>query len=138
MPPWYVGNASEPCVRLVLEDFVKPAQIVYDVGSFTGQLSQIMSRLVGPRGLVVAFEANRGVLEQLTANLHKSALFNVFPVHRTVYRETGKYGRSYVPSENPAAARLVIQDLPSDDGQAVKTIALDDFVSATSTSAQRI
>lgn len=130
-PPWYFPNATEPCIRLVLEDFVKPGQIVYDVGSFTGQLSQTMSRLVGPRGLVVAFEANRGVLEQLTANLHKSALFNVFPVHRTVYRETGKYGRSHVPPESPAGARLVIQDLASDDGLAVKTIALDDFVAAT-------
>jgi hypothetical protein len=100
-PPWYFPNATEPCVRLVLEDFVKPGQIVYDVGSFTGHLSQTMSRLVGPRGIVVAFEANRGALDQLTANLHKLALFNVFPVHRTVYHETGKYGRSHVPRKAP-------------------------------------
>lgn len=43
-------------VNLLLRDLLNPGDTVFDVGAYVGWVTELMSRLVGPRGSVVAFE----------------------------------------------------------------------------------
>ena len=123
-PPWHVENASEPNVQLHFPDFLKPGDVAFDVGANTGQLTQVMSRRVGPQGVVVAFEANPAVLQQLTANIVSNAHFNCYLYHAAVMERSNEWFRII----EAGAASAVRGD--ADGG--VRSIALDDFVESHS------
>ncbi|MEI6685725.1 MAG: hypothetical protein WCN64_06290, partial [Planctomycetota bacterium] len=78
VPAWYQPIASEPGVQLILRDLIKPGDTCLDVGAFQGDLTLVMSRLVGPKGQIVTFEANPLILERLTNNCISNFLTNVF------------------------------------------------------------
>ena len=125
---WFEPNASEPTVSLLFHDFVAPGSCVFDVGAFVGELTSVLSRLAGPHGQVVSFEANEAVLPQLTVNIVQNACTNVFPVNRAVHRLSGHYVDLTRPASDPAATHVegAVADTWSEG--AVETIALDDFV----------
>ena len=52
---WYDTSYAEPCVALALRDLCRPGDVVFDVGANCGALSILMSRLVGPKGVVCSF-----------------------------------------------------------------------------------
>lgn len=130
-PPWWENNATEPTVALIFRDFVKPGNTVFDVGAFIGDMSFILSRLTGPKGNVVSFEANVQILPQLTANLISNLCHNVFVVNRAIGQKSGHYVDLDRPEHSPAGShvnnysRHFIKD-------GVETLALDDFVRETS------
>jgi FkbM family methyltransferase len=129
---WYEQpNLWEPTVQLALRDLCEPGAVVYDVGANFGGLTAVMSRLVGPRGIVVSFEASPRIVGHVQANIVKQGLNNVYLQHRAVYSRTGDTLEIYpgdhlndsIYSENsPTGTR---------GGMKVKTVALDDFVAAT-------
>ena len=53
--PWYRENLWEPTVQLVLRDLCLPGDTVFDVGANFAGLTTIMSRMVGPKGVVCSF-----------------------------------------------------------------------------------
>ncbi|TDT96948.1 FkbM family methyltransferase [Azorhizobium sp. AG788] len=131
MPPWWEGNATEPTVALIFRDFVRPGNTVFDVGAFVGDMSFILSRLTGPKGNVVSFEANASTLPQLTENMKSNICNNVFIVNRAIGRKSGHYVNLDSPDLNPAASRVVNYNLGYVPG-GIETLALDDFVRETS------
>jgi len=52
-----------------MRDLVKPRDTVLDCGANVGWLTLLLSRLVGPCGIVIAFEPNPKVLEALRTNV---------------------------------------------------------------------
>jgi len=88
-----------------LTHFVKPGQIVMDVGANIGAHTIFFAQTVGPQGRVVAFEPQRPVFQTLCANVALNALNNVVTFHAgagevqgatTVplpnYNDTGNFG----------------------------------------------
>src|SRR5258708_30491234 len=69
IPPFYDWNYWEPTVQLALRDLCRPGMVCFDVGANAGALSLVMSRLVGPRGVVCAFEASRRIVDKTHWNL---------------------------------------------------------------------
>jgi FkbM family methyltransferase len=65
----------EPEVCDVMVRFLRPGQVAVDVGANDGYFTGFMSYLVGENGLVVAFEPDKALFEQLEKN--SSDLSNV-------------------------------------------------------------
>src|SRR2546423_2378031 len=69
IPKFWERNFWEPTVQFPIRDYCRPGDIVFDVGANAGGLSMLMSRLVGPRGVVCAFEASPRIIEITLNNL---------------------------------------------------------------------
>lgn len=72
----YYGEYFESEVSL-FHQIVKPGWHVADVGANIGTHTLALSRLVGPRGWVYAFEAQRLVFQTLCANIANNSIANV-------------------------------------------------------------
>ena len=71
----YVGRSLQFCGEWaeieceVFSQIVTPGMTVVEVGSNVGSHTLCLARLVGPRGVVYAFEPQRLLFQQLCANL---------------------------------------------------------------------
>lgn len=119
-------NYYESAVNLALRDLCRPGMVVFDCGANIGMLTLVMSRLVGPRGIVCAFEASPRNIEMCERDLIANGCGNVVLHHRALCDRSGErvpfYFRDHGqadgmmggPNESPACQVL--------------SLALDDFV----------
>jgi FkbM family methyltransferase len=123
---WYDPSYAEPCVALAIRDLCRPGDVVFDVGANCGALSILMSRLVGPRGVVCSFEASRRIVDKCQYNLAVNGCYNTQLFHRAVFSQSGEilkiyHGTHLNDTVVAAHANTTIYDT-------VETITLDDFV----------
>jgi FkbM family methyltransferase len=119
---WYETNFWEPNVQLALRDLCKPGEVVFDAGANAGGLTQVMSRLVGPRGVVCAFEASPRIVDKTQLNVVVNGCSNVQVYHRAVHARSGERMKIYHGSH--------LNDSLYNEGDQysfVETIAIDDF-----------
>ena len=81
---WLVATRSsflfgtyEPTQTKLFEEFVKPGDVVYDVGAHFGYYTLLSSKLVGERGLVLAFEPSPANLARLYRHIELNDRKNV-------------------------------------------------------------
>jgi FkbM family methyltransferase len=67
----------EPGLTSYFGAYLEPGMTFLDLGAHVGYFSCLAGRLVGPRGLVVAFEPNPRNYELLLANVWRNGLTNV-------------------------------------------------------------
>ncbi len=125
---WYEGIHWEPTVRYALNDLLRTGDIAFDCGANVGGLSTIMSRLVGQRGFVCAFEASPRVIGHLQYNLVLQGCSNTTVYHRAIVDSSGatihlKFNPKHHHSDH------IVADNTGDT--MVSTLALDDFVNET-------
>ena len=127
--PWYQENLWEPSVQIAIRDLCKPGDIVFDVGANFAGLTTVMSRCVGPKGVVCAFEASPRIIDKCQRNLVWNGCSNVQLYHAAIYHQS--YGK--VPIYLRSHLNDSIYTSKQDDVAAyyVPTIALDDFVQQT-------
>jgi hypothetical protein len=65
----YWLGTYEPELQAAIAEFVHPGSVAYDVGANIGYISLILSRKVGEKGKVIAFEALPNNIERLRTNL---------------------------------------------------------------------
>ena len=128
IPFWYQWNHCEPAVSLALRDLCRPGDVVFDVGANAGSLSVLMSRLVGPRGIVCSFEASPRIVDKCQYNLTANGCTNVTLYHRAVYRESRQMLRLFA---GPHLNDSLVQWTDSETSNLVQTVSIDDFVSHT-------
>lgn len=130
IPKFWERNYWEPTVQFPIRDYCRAGDVVFDVGANAGGLSMLMSRLVGPRGVVCAFEASPRIIEMTVSNLVSAGCSNVQVYHRAIYHTSHEsvaiYAGSHLndslyPAETPKGGNF----------HTVQTLALDDFVEAT-------
>ncbi len=63
------GNYEFEMMKAI-QDFVKPGDVVYNVGAHVGYFTLLISILVGPKGCCFAFEPSPPVSQRLEANIH--------------------------------------------------------------------
>jgi FkbM family methyltransferase len=122
---WIVGAGQHSCwLGFYEKSFVDqvaaqiaPGMTVFDVGAHSGYYTLMLSRRVGPRGKVFAFEPNEINLLNLKKHLHLNRVRNVEIVEAAV---TDRVGTACFYEED-YNSRL------SDQGRLVKTVRLDDF-----------
>jgi FkbM family methyltransferase len=85
-PHYNVPVGYEPEVANVIERFVKPGHLCIDAGASVGFFTCLFSELVGPSGLVIAFEPNRESFRHLKRNINKRGLNNVKAYHNALWK----------------------------------------------------
>jgi FkbM family methyltransferase len=73
---YYLGN-SEPESARIIESFLRPGMVFFDVGAHIGEYTLMASRLVGPNGAVHAFEAQPDTFAILEQNCLRNRVSNV-------------------------------------------------------------
>jgi FkbM family methyltransferase len=73
----YIDGDYESELQGVFIALIKPGQVVYDVGANVGFMTLLASRLVGPSGMVIAFEPSPLTAKQLRAQVDVNHLKNV-------------------------------------------------------------
>lgn len=68
----------------VLGQIIRPGEVVLDIGANIGTHTVAFSRMVGDHGLVMAFEPQRLIFQNLCANVAINALTNVVTIQRGV------------------------------------------------------
>lgn len=122
---WWEPSYWEMVVQIAIRDHVRPGDITFDVGCNAGAFAMQMSRQVGPRGLVCAFEASPRIVGRTQHNLVEAACHNVTLYHRAVWHRTG----DFVQIEE--GSHLNDRVAEGAGGKGVPTLALDDFIAAT-------
>lgn len=126
---WYEENLWEPPVQLALRDLCHPGAVVFDVGANFGGLTKVMSRQVGPRGVVCAFEASPRIVDKCQRNMVFNGCSNVQVYHTAVYHTSNQKIPLYSGTHlNDSIYNNFRNDQPFCQ---VATIALDDFISHT-------
>lgn len=116
----------EPQVNLALRDLCRPGTVVFDCGANIGMLSLLMSRLVGPRGVVCAFEASPRNRDMCQNDLIANHCTNVTLYHRALCDRTGQRMPLYYRDDLQADG---IVGAPNEKPSAeVLSLALDEFV----------
>jgi methyltransferase, FkbM family len=114
-------------VIAVATQYIKPGTTVIDAGANFGQLTVLMSKLVGTDGIVFSFEANEFVYGILSKNIEANkasakpffnAVHNVsgetlyFPMPDFVrYSTYGSYGIDYVGKKGNPVTSIALDDL---------------------------
>lgn len=128
---WFQGGgAGSQAARMALRGVVRRGQTVFDVGANVGGFSRLASRLVGPRGMVCAFEASPRILPILSGNLMRQNAWNTTvyaaAVHERSLDEVDVYHSRYLND------RIVESQYEKPTGVSrALTLSLDDFVVAT-------
>ena len=68
----------------ILARFLQPGDTVYDVGSHVGVYSVLLAKVVGEKGIVIAFEPHHEIYEQLLENVRLNGLTNVRSFEKAV------------------------------------------------------
>lgn len=104
---------------------VKPGMTVLDIGAHVGYHACHAGRLVGPTGLVLAFEPEPRNYELLLANVWRNGLGNVVCFPWAVTEATG-FARLYLHATNTGDYRL--RDDGERDSIPVRAVRLDDML----------
>jgi len=95
-------------VLMALRHYVKPGDVVYDVGGHHGLMAFLAGKAAGPSGKVVTFEPNPNALMYLEQHVAGGKLVNVICVP------------SEIPSREPSPARS-----PADGARESAALAVD-------------
>jgi FkbM family methyltransferase len=133
----FVYGSWEPEVVQSIQKHVLPRTRVLDIGAQSGFYSLLLSKLVGPGGMVFAFEplpANFRILEE---NVRLNNIQNVMIRREAVSDRSGEISFKFPHEETSLVAGPTIE---SDDLGTfqVPSICLDDFVRQTGHSVQFI
>lgn len=126
MAPWYQENLWEPPVQLALRDLCRPGDVAFDVGANFGGLTTVMSRRVGPKGVVCAFEASPRIVGKCQRNLVLNGCNNVQLYHAAVYHKSHTKVPIYLG--NHLNDSIYSSQQGESAAYEVQTLALDDFV----------
>ncbi len=127
IPKFWEPNFWEQTVQIALRDYCRPGDVVFDVGANAGALTMIMSRHVGPRGIVCSFEASPRIINKTHYNIVQGGLNNVQLFYRAVYHTSHQVVTLYPGTHLNDS---IYNDYGAEGGASyrVETIALDDFV----------
>lgn len=117
----------EPEVVEAVQRHVTPGMTVLDVGAQTGFYSLLLSKLVGPKGKVIAFEPLPANFRLLEENVRLNSLENVTLRNRAVAEVSGEMKFEF-PHHEPTLIGGPVLEGDSRDFFAVEVDSLDDFL----------
>ncbi len=138
---WLPKDAHSDCISNAIKDnkifdeeiykvakkYIQPDSTVLDIGSNFGQMAILMSKLVGPKGKVHAFEADDFVFSILEKNSKENSS-NIIPHFGAVHNKSGEI--LYFPEQNferfDAYGSYGI-DYVNKKGRQVNTLTIDEI-----------
>ena len=110
----------EPGLTALLGGHIRPGMTFVDVGAHVGYFTCLAGRLVGPRGIVLAFEPSPRNYELLLANVWRNGLTNVACFPWAVAEHNGFVGL-HLSDTNTGDNRIY----GAGDAVTVRSVALD-------------
>ena len=101
-----LGGEYEPQMRKVLSRYLSPGDVFIDLGANEGYFSVLASKLVGPKGTVIAIEPQSRLQHVIQANLEANQCFNVRLIRCVVSGTTGRMQLSLAPATNTGSSGL--------------------------------
>ena len=126
---WYEDNFWEPPVQIVLRDLCKSGNVVFDIGANLGGLTTVMSRSVGLRGVVCAFEASPRIVGKCQRNVILQGCNNVQVYNVAVYSKS--HHNISIYAGDHLNDSIYPENSKEGTSFTVKTLAIDDFVAFT-------
>lgn len=122
------GELFEPEIVAAGLAQIRPGTLVLDVGACFGQMAIEFARATGPRGMVLAFEADEWLHGVLRMNLSANGCTNARAVHAAVWERSG----TQVVYPEPDFTRFGSYgsygiDPRAREGRRVRTLAIDDL-----------
>lgn len=115
----------------IYEKYIKKGDVVLDVGAFIGDNSLDFAKLVGDKGKVYAFEANRKNWELLKKNIEANSYKNIVAVNLAVSNKTGKTKMYHNPFRS-SSDRIYNKDSLNNPlnwrAEEIECTRLDDFI----------
>lgn len=109
----------------LLRKAIRPGMIVADIGANIGYYTLLMGQLVGPKGVVHAFEPDPNNFRLLVKNIAANNLPNIIPIQKAVSDRSGMI-KLYICKEHRGDHRIFESDdnRPSID---VAQTSIDDY-----------
>lgn len=126
----FVSGNREPKVQRVLDHWLAPGKVFYDIGANAGYFCLTASKLVGESGRIFAFEAEPDVASRLRKIIERNHLTGTTVVEKAVWHESGSvsFDRG-LGSPDRLVGRVTSGQVCESTGLvAVPAISLDDFV----------
>lgn len=108
-----------------VEKEIKPGQTVVDIGAHIGYYSLIFAKLVGPSGIVYAFEPDPTNFSILQKNIKLNGYNNIVPINKAVTEKSGALNL-YV-SDGSAGDHKIYNSDENRKTLQIDGVALDDF-----------
>ena len=120
----------EPQMRAVLEKFLSPGHLFIDAGANEGYFSVVASRLVGPRGMVIAIEPQTRLQRVIQANFDLNGCENVKIIQAFISGQDGDTNIELAPETNSGATSAYPQWKYKMPRESVRSCTLASFLAA--------
>jgi len=122
-----INEEYEPCTTNTVELFITPGMTTIDIGANIGYYTLLLSKLVGEKGRVIAFEPEKSNLTDLLINVELNEARNVTVSKYAISNYIGS-SRLLVSKECSGEHSLVTSRNKKMDYQEVKVATLDSFI----------
>lgn len=123
----YFFGDLDPKVTWAFRKYVRPGDVVFDIGANLGLATLYLARLVGPSGTVHAFEPNPRMLAYLNATLDSNPDLDI-SIHSVALGERKDTLELIIPEKNQGAASLLdIGGRQERDRLCVDVLTMSDF-----------
>ena len=129
----YLRGTAEHDVQEALAAQLKPDGCFFDVGAHVGLYSLIASRLVGPKGKVVAFEPDPSNAQLIREHAARNGLSNISVAQAAVWRSEGEVrfrrGGDQPTGKSSRRGAVVDSEVAKGSGEiiSVQAVPLDRF-----------
>ena len=121
----YSSGLYEPDVTALFQDIVKAGVTVVDLGANVGYYTLIASQMVGPNGMVYAFEPDPRNYKYLLGNIKANDCPNVIAVEKAVSNST--MPMNFILDPQGAEGWLIPVGRSEGTSMIVQAVSLDDF-----------
>lgn len=121
----------EPQMQAAMCQCLNPGAVFVDLGANEGYFTVLGSRMVGPRGTVIAVEPQSRLQSVIQANLSMNACYNVRLVNAVVSSKTEHVRINLTPDMNTGATSLFRQTTYALPSEKVQSFTLAEFLNRT-------
>lgn len=128
----YFEGSGELEVQNVMQQYLRPGMIFYDIGANIGFFSLLAARIVGKDGLVIAFEPDPELAARLLEHVGRNDFQVISVIEKAVWSKPGtvSFARGD-PATSPDRGLGHIVAQGAEGTIRVNTVSLDDFVVTT-------
>jgi FkbM family methyltransferase len=123
---YFPAFAEDDCMDAYTAAYTpRRGDVVWDVGAYAGMTACLLAQMVGPSGLVYAFEPDETNFQYLLRNIGRHQLANVIPVRAALSDSTGT-ARFCMDGTMGAGLCDSLAYAPAEHSRVVETLSVED------------